>query len=108
MKESYWAIVEECLVQFHGWSPEAAGQACSELRSKLDLAPADISSEMIYHEEPYYVACRLAKADESVLASHHEKYAQILKKAAAGNLDAPSLQTSSVEDERLEIAQTLD
>jgi hypothetical protein len=60
LKSSFWAIVADCLKQVHGVGPLEAGGMVESLRKKIESPPVGISGEMIYHDEPFFVACDLA------------------------------------------------
>ena len=62
----FWAAVEDCLVSFHHQKHcEAAGRVASLWR-RLPTALDDSDpafSDMIYHAEPWQIACNLANHD---------------------------------------------
>ena len=66
LKDAYWAIVTDCLEQFHGYVPSAALALSLELRDVIesprhqDAPPPGYDSALFYHGEPFYVACDLA------------------------------------------------
>lgn len=60
-KEIYWRVVKDCLVQIHGLKLEEARARASELRERVESPPEGISSDLFYHDEPFYVACDLAE-----------------------------------------------
>jgi hypothetical protein len=57
----FWAIVEDCLVAFHGMSKGTAHGKTNAFRKKVRNPPEGISGDIIYHEEPFYVACDIAQ-----------------------------------------------
>ena len=86
----FWAAVEDCLVQFHCLSrPDAAQKVTGLWRRLANLTPASnikvggqqiqqTFDDMIYHAEPWYLACNLA--DQQVpLEPNRTAYEQILK-----------------------------
>ncbi len=80
---SFWAAVEDCLVTFHHFERYAAAERVTGLRSRLPKGPTtecdELSLEdMIYHSEPWYIACNLAQ-EELSLTQHQEAYEGILK-----------------------------
>jgi hypothetical protein len=80
---SFWAAVEDCLVTFHHLERDAAAEKVSGLRRKLPKGPTvkceKLSLEdMIYHSEPWYIACDLAQ-EELSLTQHQEAYENVLK-----------------------------
>ena len=80
-KDEFWSVVEECLQEFHHLSPVDAVQKSRELRRKLKSPPpglpADLASEIIYHDEPFDVACDLA-GQPLDLAQYRAPYDAIL------------------------------
>ncbi|HET7461109.1 MAG TPA: hypothetical protein VFJ82_07665 [Longimicrobium sp.] len=58
--ESFWAAVRECLIEFHGSAELDAVRKVAEFRSRLEQAPPGVSLDMIYHAEPFDVACDIA------------------------------------------------
>jgi hypothetical protein len=77
---SFWAAVEDCLVQFHNMERDTAAQKVTGLWRRL---PKDSSSEaslddMIYHAEPWYLACNLA-GRELVLSQYQSAYEVVLR-----------------------------
>src|SRR5215216_5172674 len=59
-QESFWAAVRECLVRFHQLPDLTAVRKVAEFRSRLDEAPPGVPLDMVYHAEPFDVACDLA------------------------------------------------
>jgi hypothetical protein len=81
----FWAAVEDCLVQIHQIPrPEAALKITGLLRrlanisSTISEKAGPTFDDMIYHEEPWYIACNLANS-EKPLEQHRAAYEQILK-----------------------------
>jgi hypothetical protein len=80
-KPGYWAVVRDCLIQFHRLTRQAARDKCNELRGKIESPPPGYSSDLFYHNEPFDIACELAGHDldfskfctqyEQILASHN-------------------------------------
>jgi hypothetical protein len=64
-KGIFWSIVVECLVQFHGLDSLSARREADSLRGRIESPPPGISGELIYHDEPFYVACDIAGDHES-------------------------------------------
>jgi hypothetical protein len=61
--EAYWEVTRDCLIQFHGLRPEEARLRVPSLRERLARTGVPMAEEMIYHDEPFYVACDLAGAE---------------------------------------------
>jgi hypothetical protein len=63
-QDEFWSVVEECLEEFHCLSPVDAVLKSRELRRRLKAPPpglpADLAREILYHDEPFDVACDLA------------------------------------------------
>lgn len=83
----YWTVVEDCLVKFHSFSREDAVKRVRDYLNRLATHLASLPwnavnseeqhkyDDMIYHEEPWYVACNLAQTQipiESYVAAYHE------------------------------------
>ena len=60
--EEFWEVTRDCLIRFHGLSPTDAVGRVARLRTDLDAVqlPGD---PMIYHDEPFNVACGLARQE---------------------------------------------
>ena len=89
LKFLFWVVVSECLIEFHGLQRDEAYKKPSSLRSRLkELGqpkkmnyPSDAGdpNDMVYHEEPFYLACSIAgnslKLEEP---EYKEKYQSLL------------------------------
>ncbi len=64
-KEVFWDIVVECLVRFHRLDALSARREADSLRGRIESPPPGISGELIYHDEPFYVACDIAGDPDS-------------------------------------------
>jgi hypothetical protein len=60
--EAFWEVTRDCLIRFHGLAPADAAGRVATLRADLDAVqlPGD---PMIYHDEPFNVACGLARRE---------------------------------------------
>ncbi len=76
-RDRFWQIVEECLVTIHGLRPDAARGKTVALRERLESPPSGMSSEILYHAEPFDIACDIAKQARE-LSNYREKYNEIL------------------------------
>lgn len=86
----FWAAVVDCLVEFHRLSPDAAQQKVADLKERLAslAAPATVGNDgresqlsyedMIYHAEPWDIACNLANNPIRV-GPHSTAYDRILQ-----------------------------
>ena len=77
---NFWATVEDCLVQFHHLEREAAAEKVTALWRRLPKSEGTDPSfdDMIYHAEPWYIACNLA-GKELPLPQYHSEYEGLLK-----------------------------
>ncbi|MBI3025158.1 MAG: hypothetical protein HY618_03850 [Candidatus Tectomicrobia bacterium] len=78
-RESFWKVVEKCLQQFHGFQQEIAKEKCRTLRGRLgkELPEENLDPEIVYHAEPFYVACDIARKQLN-LRRNREEYDKIL------------------------------
>jgi hypothetical protein len=85
----FWAAVEDCLVQFHRISRGSAAEKVTDLWRRLGnltLPPAKENGgtgtqfdDMIYHAEPWYIACNLAEKEIPLDERNRGVYQQILR-----------------------------
>ena len=77
----FWAAVEDCLVHFHKWKPCEAAETVTTLWRRLPTAvDGDAAfANMIYHAEPWKIACNLANA-ELAITGHQQEYRNLLKR----------------------------
>jgi hypothetical protein len=69
LKDAYWRIVADCLRLYHGYSADAACSAVLGLRQEVEHPidpPPGYMRDLFYHEEPFYVACDLARNELSL------------------------------------------
>jgi hypothetical protein len=66
LKDAFWEVVVDCLTRFHGFAAPLAHEAVLGLRNRVespvlgDLPASSYDGELIYHAEPFYVACDIA------------------------------------------------
>jgi hypothetical protein len=60
VRDAFWAVVRVCLKEFHGKLEEEAIALSDELRSRIEIQQPRNEDSLIYHNEPFYVACGLA------------------------------------------------
>jgi len=78
---NFWRIVVDCLQSFHGCDRAAALELVRQFRMLLREAPPDIDTELIFHEEPFALAARLAGSTELVPSQRQAmQYREILQK----------------------------
>lgn len=64
LKNAFWATVVDCLEQFHAVPRIEAKARVFDLRSDIEGGPYHtFEPDIIYHDEPLYVAARLAGCD---------------------------------------------
>lgn len=62
----FWTAVEDCLVRFHAIDIHLAREKTQSLWQRLrQTAQPEAYRDMIYHEEPWYIACRLAGREDA-------------------------------------------
>jgi hypothetical protein len=82
LKDAFWAIVADCLRHFHGMDTLAAERAAASLRTRLetpsahDEPPAGYDADILYHNEPFYMACDIT-GRELDLESRRAEYDRI-------------------------------
>jgi hypothetical protein len=79
-QERYWRIIHDCLTALHHWNPAEADNAIARLRERLAVREDADFPTMIYHAEPFEVACDIA-AQQLDYAAHREAYEAILHRA---------------------------
>lgn len=77
MKDAFWNVVVECLIQFHDFTRADAQERSRKLRKGLGRSPSGVSSDIFYHSEPYNVACDIAGKQRDITADF-EQYHKIL------------------------------
>jgi hypothetical protein len=87
--EAYWEVTRDCLIHFHGLAPEEAGLRVASLRERLVRTGVPMAEEMIYHDEPFYVACDLAGTELDPFEFDNE-YQRLLQRPfpVVGNIAA--------------------
>lgn len=78
-KDAFWRAVGRCLVEFHDFGERDARRKTKEFRQTLEQDTGPTNGDLIFHEEPFYVACSLVRT-ELELKPYRERYEAILKK----------------------------
>ena len=76
----FWAAVEDCLVTFHQFRRCEAADKVTSLWRRLPAAVEDSNpafSDMIYHAEPWQIACNLADR-EMAIGQRKKQYQALL------------------------------
>jgi hypothetical protein len=76
-RNAFWGAVEDCLVEFHGLSRHDAKKKSKDLRKRIESPPKGISSNILYHDEPFDVACDIAGTPLN-LSQYRQQYEGIL------------------------------
>ena len=84
-RNCYWQAVEACLVKFHRFSPDDSIVKSTEFRRREEGIQSETFEDLIYHEEPFYVACHIAGMhevgeQECLLKRSNKIYSSILEK----------------------------
>jgi len=79
----FWAAVEDCLVCFHHFRRDKAAEKVTTLWRQLPMGPEAKCNEptfqdMIYHAEPWYIACNLA-GQELPIKQFKVQYDEVLR-----------------------------
>ena len=78
----FWDLVLECLVEFHGLNHAEAYENSVRLRRRLrELGRPDdmlYPSDMVYHEEPFYIACSLMDHQLKLEDTEYRKRYQVI------------------------------
>lgn len=82
-KDAFWRVVEECLSRFHRFDALRSIQEARALRQQFEAPPLDVAGDLIYHDEPFYVACEIAglhdpKEQDRMLNQNRATYDTIL------------------------------
>ena len=78
LKNAFWEAIIDCLVQFHGFSRTDARARARDRRAGLERVLGNrFEPGIIYHDEPFYIAERLA-GHELDLRRHRLEYDAIL------------------------------
>lgn len=84
MRSRYWSAVRECLTRFHQFTKSEARAKATALRKRLEAPDSTTTDSLIYHVEPYFVACdiagiRDARAQSDRLERDQSSYDQLVK-----------------------------
>lgn len=58
--DAFWAATVECLVRYHGYTHRDARGGVAGFRERISRAPISHPDKMVYHDEPFNVACSIA------------------------------------------------
>lgn len=84
LKDAFWEAVVDCLEHFHGLSRVDAQARASDLRTRLERLLGDrFEPGIVYHDEPFYIAARLAGRELDLLR-HQAEYDEIRARRLGG------------------------
>lgn len=82
-KNKYWALVQRCLTEFHRYSARSAARTIQYFRTSLEQDVADSeAAELIYHDEPFSLACQLSGSALDI-QSHLVRYQALMHEIEA-------------------------
>jgi hypothetical protein len=84
----FWSAVEDCLVRFHQFEREKAAEKVTVMWRQLPRGPETKCNEpsfddMIYHAEPWHIACNLA-GEDLPLNPYQSEYREVLRQNQLG------------------------
>ena len=102
-KQVFWDIVVECLVRVHRLDALSARRDADSHRSRIESPPPGISGELIYNDEPFYVACDIAGYPDSnsknrKMAEYRNIYETIVRQVRPECDPFPSARANSLGD----------
>ncbi len=74
-KNEFWAVVEDCLREFHRVKQPDARRKAAKLRNAIERM-TNSEVELFYHSEPFDVACDIADRPLD-LSDYHGRYLRI-------------------------------
>jgi hypothetical protein len=63
-RQAFWEVVEDCLVTFHQENQFSAHLKSQDFRKEVETG-AYPTDDLIYHEEPFDIACAIAQTPEA-------------------------------------------
>jgi hypothetical protein len=91
---NFWAAVEDCLVTFHHFPRNQAAESVAGLLQRLPTTIDDGKSgleNMIYHAEPWQIACNLANEDLLVAENQPEYQALLARNGLLASARPPRM-----------------
>jgi hypothetical protein len=77
-REGYWMHVQACLVRFHSLPEGTASKIITDYQTRFPLTSEDPAVELIYHFEPFRLACKITGKKLSV-RDFAQEYREILE-----------------------------
>ena len=76
---AFWSVVADSLKEFHGKAADESARLVRSLRSRMEQPPPGIDGDLIFHAEPFDVACDLAQSRLEI-RDHREAYDSLLRR----------------------------
>ena len=80
-KTQFWSVVKACLVKFQKLKEADAEKACTDARTRLSSGPKSFEPDVIYHAEPFFVACDITGDVRTTIGDERAEYQALIKKA---------------------------
>jgi hypothetical protein len=77
LESPYWEAVKLCLMEFHGYDESRASDEV--LSYEHDIAKTMKNPFLVFHEEPFHLACNLSN-HQLELSEFREEYDSLLAK----------------------------
>jgi hypothetical protein len=97
-KRLFWWHVYSCLITFHNKPADDAKKLIRRLRSRFPLKSSNASVQLIYHFEPFRLACEIAKRKLD-LKKFVKEYQEILE-------SRPKAKSKRINNKVVEFEQT--
>jgi hypothetical protein len=100
LKSAFWITVEDCLISFHKHSRQTAAEQVDGYRRRLLQSANSIGQDqwmedLIYHSEPWQLACDLANNNLD-RDYYRAEYAQILTRNGLLELEVQSFRRGQI------------
>jgi hypothetical protein len=97
LKSSFWITIEDCLISFHNHSQQSAAELVDGYRRRLLHSANTIGQDqwmedLIYHSEPWQLACDLANNNLD-RDYYRAEYTQILTRNGLLGLEVQSFRS---------------
>lgn len=90
--DAFWLATIECLLRYHGFTHEEATSGVAAFRHRIAQSPLPRPDEMVYHDEPFNIACDIAgrDLDRFAIIDEYERLLDDAYERAAGELATSS------------------
>lgn len=76
--DDFWRVIERCLVEFHGWEAERAGERVEQFQHFLAPVRSNGEDDLVLHADPFEIACDMA-GKYLDLAEHRQRYEAVVE-----------------------------